>query len=198
MAMLKDAQAAAMPPRPSPTGDHDLNRPRDTREAVRATGLAMQPGASNVHAPDQPATPEEQAEYDRASAALQQALYENSETRVAVASMLRPEERVGSIAKAAMMILTTLDNENDFDEVTLPSLLEETVDRLEEIYEAKTGEDLSDNDSKAALISAFEGLMEVYPVQPDDYAQLTQGMDNTEVDGMEDEYRSALREASNG
>ena len=193
--MLEQAQAQAASNPRSPTGDHDMNRPTSPEEAFRSAQLAMQPGASAATAKDQPATPEEQQEYERAEEILASSLYEG-EAADGVSQMLTPEEKVGSVAKASMFILTALDNQHDFDETVIAQLTQDAVGRVIEIYEAQNGDEFSESEEQAALGSAWEGLMEVYGVSPNDYADLTQGLDKKGFRQIEQEYQGMVQKAS--
>ena len=110
--------------------------------------------------------------------------------------MLSPDEKVGSVAKAAMFALTSLDNEHDFDESVMAQITEEVADRVIEVYEAKTGDEFTEPESQAVLGSVWEGLMEVYGISPEQYADFTQGLDDKGFEGFEQEYQGYLKNAS--
>ena len=198
---LPPSGQAAMPTAPvgrppmSPTGDMDLNRPMDGKEALRLSRLASQPGASSALAEPQPATPEEQEEYDRASEIVQRALYEDGQIADGFENMLSPNEKVGSVAKAVIFGVSTLDSEYDFDEVIIPALTEEMTDRVIEIYEKKFQDEFSEPETQSAFGAAWEGVMQLYGTDADQYAELTQGMTEDDYDAMESEYHGMLKQA---
>ena len=193
MAMLKNAREQK--PAPSATRDFDENSPRSTEEAFRASQLASQPGRSSVTGKEEAATPEEEKEYEEASRVVSEALYQG-DTAEGISTMLNPEEKVGSVAKAVAFAITTLDNEYDFDEVVIPQLTEETTERIIELYEAQTDDEFSEQESQAALGAAWEAVIGAYGVESGQYAELTQGLDKSQIRGYEDEYQGMLRSAS--
>ena len=176
-------------------GAPDLNAPNDAFEGFRMAQENIRPGAASAMGPDQEATPEEQAEYERAMKALSTVLYENEQTNSGIMKQLTPEERVGSIAKASILTVQQLDKKFDFDEVVIPELTKETVDRMIDLYEAKTGEEVSDQDAQHAFGAAWEGVMELYGGGEAEYAELTAGMSEDDFRGMEREYKQYLGEA---
>ena len=78
----------------------------------------------------------------------------------------------------------------------MADLAMEVTGRVIELYEASQGEEFSEPEEQAALGSAWEGLMEAYGVTPEDYADLTQGMGEKDIDAYEQEYQGFVKGAS--
>lgn len=175
-------------------GQPNLNAPQGAQEGFRMAQEMSRPGEGAAMGPDIEATEDEQAEYERAVSALSKVLYENERTSNAVISQLTPEERVGSIAKASMLVINQLDEKMDFDEAIIAELTQETVDRVIDLYENKHGEELTDADTQAALGATWEGIMEMYGMDEDSYAELTAGMSDDDFKGYEKQYKGFLGE----
>lgn len=181
----------------SETRNMDMNSPMSGEEAVRAAALAVQPGAGAAMGRETEATPEEQAEYEEATRLMNDALYEGKAAE-GVAQMLTPDEKVGSVAKASAFAVTQLDAQHDFDDTVIADLTEDTVDKVVELYEAKTGDEFDENEQKAALGAAWEAVMGAYGVDADGYAELTAGLGKDGFRMYEDEYNGYLRSAKDG
>lgn len=173
-------------------GEMDPNRPGDPGEGMRIVQESNMPGAGSAMGPDQEASEQEQAEYERATEALSLVLYENPQTSEAVAKYLMPQEKVGSVAKASMMVIQQLDMKFDFDEVIIPQLTQDTVDRVIDLYENLHGDQFSDQETQGALGATWEGVMEMYGVDEENYAELTAGMSDEDFRGFEKQYKQFL------
>lgn len=192
MPMIEQSmEQTKLPPKPEQTAADFIQG--SPEQAFTDTGMAVQPGGHMAMGEDVPATEEEQEEYERASEIIATALY-NGKTSKGVVDMLDPNEKVGSIAKATVFTIKELDNVYDFDEVVIPQLVGDTNDRVIELYEARHGEEVTEQEAKAAAMTAWEATIAVYGVDADDYAGLTAGMDKSQFRKMEDEYTGMLRE----
>lgn len=176
-------------------GAPDLNAPNDAYEGFRMAQETVRPGAGAAMGDEQPATEGEQREYERAVNALGNILYSNEQGTTAILKQLTPQEKVGSIAKASILTIQQLDKKYDFDEVVIPALTQETVDRIIDLYENQHGEELSDVEAQRAFGAAWEGVMELYGADESDYAELTAGMSEEDFRGYEQEYKGYLGEA---
>lgn len=108
------------------------------------------------------ATPEEQAEYERGLAGIYNALYKNERASQAVVDMVQPEDKVGSTVKAVILLVTQVDKKLQLDEVVIPQLTEDAVDRVMELAEASKKIQYSDKEQQAVLGAAFEGVLQVF------------------------------------
>lgn len=176
-------------------GLDDFNTPQTPLGEMHRAQDNVRPGAANIAGGnlEEEATPDEKAEYDRMMEALSLVLYKNERTSNAVVKMLTPEERVGSIAKASMTLITQLDEKFDFDEVVIPELTQEVVTRIVDLYANVHGK-VSKQDHTAALGATWEGVMQVFGVDEEDYAELTAGMSDEEFAGYETQYKEFLGE----
>jgi len=146
------------------------------------------------------ATPEENAEYDRALGGLSKILYENIDTSGAVIDMIQPEEKAGSVAQAALMVITQMDQQMDLNETVFAELTKETVDRIVDLAEQTKGIKFSDADVRNALGAAWDGILVTYddPDNPGgnqrDLEELTQGMSEEDVQAQTQQYKQFLGE----
>lgn len=143
---------------------------------------------------DQEATPEEQAEYERAVTALHTVLYENEGTSQGIVDMLQPEDKVGSTAKAAILVIQQLDEKLDMGETVIPEITLDVADRIIELAERGKGMEFSEKETQAVVGATWEGVMELFGVDESSYEELTQGMSDEEISGYEKEYKGYLGE----
>lgn len=174
-------------------GRPDLNEGMTAEQGFNMAQESMRPGQGSLKGPDLEATEDEQAEYERAMAALSKVLYEDERTSNAVVRQLTPEEKVGSIAKASMLVISQLDQRLDFDEVIIPQFTQDVTDRIVDLYENVHGE-VSEQEAQRAFGATWEGVMEMYGVDENDYAELTAGMSDEEFQGYKQQYKSFLGE----
>jgi hypothetical protein len=141
----------------------------------------------------EPATEEDQAEYQRATDMLSRVLYEDMKTSTAVIDALQPENKVGSVAQAAMLVMKSLDEKADLDENVIPQMTMDVVDRLIDLGEQTKGMQFSDDEAKNALGAAWEGVMQMYGEgDANDFAEMTQDMSDEELKGQTDSYKQFL------
>lgn len=180
--------------KPITRGQYDLNQGASPLGGMQMAQNVSRPGQASVMGKDEPATQEEQAEYERAVEALQRVLYDDERASAAIMQQLQPKERVGSIAKASLLLIKQLDDRLDFDEVIIPQFTQDVVDRIIDFYENVHGEEISEQDAQRALGTTWEGVMEIYGVDEDTYAELTQGMGEQEFKAQEQQYKQFLGE----
>ena len=173
-------------------GGANPNTPPSVSEGVRMAQESVRPGQGAAMGADQPATEDEQREYERAMKALSTVLYQNEKTSNAVIKQLTPGEKIGGVAKASMLVLTQIDTKLDLDEVVIPEFTQEIVDRIIDLYENVHGEEFTDQETAAAMGATWEGLMEAYGVDEEDYAELTAGMSEKDLQGYKDQYKQVL------
>lgn len=141
---------------------------------------------------EEPATPEEQAEYERAVGALGKVMYEDDNTAGAVVDQLREEDPVGSMVKAAILLVRQIDDRLDLDENVIAQFTMEVADRVIDLYENKFGTELEEADVEKVAAATWEGVLQVYDIDEEDYRQFTQGMPPDEVKAMEQQYQEKL------
>lgn len=177
-------------------GAMDLNQPMTPSTAARMAQESVRPGAASIKGGDQEASAQEQDEYERALKALSKVLYEDERASDGIIQQLLPEERVGSVAKASMLIINQLDAKLDFDEDIIAQLTQDTVERVIDLFEnTKLEDEFSEQEAQAALGATWEGIMEMYGVDEDSYAELTSGLSEDEFKGYETQYKQFLGEA---
>lgn len=159
---------------------------------------AMQQARASVDrmsADETEATPEEQAEYERAQGGLSKILYENVDTSGAVIDMLQPEAKVESVTQAAVMTITNLDKQMDLNENVFAELTRETVDRIVDLGEQTKGIVYTDDDVRKALGATWEAILNIYG-DPDtaqqDLEELTQGMSDDDMSSQVQQYQDFL------
>lgn len=170
-------------------GAVDANRPASAAEGRRLAAERVRPGQGAAAGEDVPATEDEQREYERAMGALSKILYEDERTSASIVRQLTPEEKIGSVAKASMLTITQLDQKLDFDESIIAEFTQDVVDRIIDLYENVHSEEFSDQEMKQALGATWEGIMEVYGVDEEDYAELTAGLSDEEFEGYKSQYK---------
>ena len=145
---------------------------------------------------EEAATPEEQAEYERAVGALYAMLYTNEGTSKAVLDMIQPNNKVDSIAKAAVLIIQQLDDKLDLDEAVIPQLVMDVPDELIEIGERAKGMTFSDGELQAILGATQELTMQVFDVDAKKAQQLVGSLSPDQRASAERTYQKYLGSAS--
>jgi hypothetical protein len=151
--------------------------------------------ATPAMADDDEATPEEQAEYERAIGALGQVIYANDDTSGAVLDQLQPEDPIGSVAKAGILLVKTLDEKLQLDEAVIPQLTIEVADRLVDLAEAKFGSEFSEQEAQAVTGATWEGVMDLFGIDPEAYEEFVAGMSDEDIAQQQQAYKQFLGEA---
>jgi hypothetical protein len=138
---------------------------------------------------DEEATPEEQAEYDRALDGLHQILYEDPERSQAIADTLQPQDKIGSVTRTAIMLIKQLDEGIDLDENVVAEITVDTADRLMEIGEASKGMTFSEKEAQAVAGATWEGVMALFGVDQDSVTEMTAGMTPEQLKGYEQQHK---------
>lgn len=141
-----------------------------------------------------PATEEEQAAYEQALSLVSRLIHGEDATHAAIMKMLDPREKIGSVAKAAVAVLSEIDGQMDIAEQVLIGVLTQTVDWLMELATVGRGMKFSEKEEAQVLATATELLLEVYGVDEDDYATLTEGLSNQDMSDFHDQYKGLADE----
>lgn len=141
---------------------------------------------------EEQATPEEQQAYEAALAASSQIIHGDDSAHAAVMKMLDEREKIGSVAKAAVTIVTQVDSQLDMPETILAGVLAQVVDWLLELAEMGKGMQFSEREQEQVLATATELLLEVYGVDEDEYQGLVGGMDDNQLKGYHQKYQGLL------
>jgi hypothetical protein len=141
---------------------------------------------------DEEASPEEQQEYERALGAVNRVMYGDPNTSRSIADQLRPEDKIGSTVKASILLIKQLDEKIDMDEVVIPQITQEVADRMIDMGEQVKGMEFSEQDAQAVLGATWEGVMEVFGIDPETYEEFTQGMSEQDIQGYSQQYKQFL------
>lgn len=182
--MLSKARTMA---RSGPDPSAARSRARPEREAPQKKGVDVDP---NVSA-------EEQQEYERVAKPMYATLYDNERTSEAIVSMLSAEEKVGSVARAALMVIKQLDERLDMAEVVVATITMDAVDELLQIAEAALDTEYSEAEAQQALAATWEGVMILFGGDgaiAEDYERVTQGMSEKQIVRAQAMAQSLLEE----
>lgn len=118
----------------------------------------------------QQATPEENAELERAWAAVAEVLYGNDKTHQAIVKKLDPKDKVGSAAMVTVFVITEVDKKINIDEGVIAGLVPNVLDAVIEIAEkARDIPEYTEKETKRALGTAMEQTLAAYGVEEEDY-----------------------------
>lgn len=196
-------QQAAPPPQAPPPGVGQLDtttaegqqnpntvaQPQDAGGRVEA---ARANEGNSLGGEEQQATPEQQAEYDRAIDSLHQVLYEDEERSKSIAGMVVPQDKVGSVVKAALLIIKQLDEQIDLDESVVAEITMDTEDRIIEIAETAHDITFSEQELKAIAGATWEGVLQLFGMDEQSVKEMTAGMSPDEISKQEDDYKNMV------
>lgn len=175
--------------------------PEQESGAEDQTELSEEPGK----APEQPeeasdeggeeATPEEQAEYERAMAGLYDALYKNQKSSQAVLDMVQPSDKIGSTAKAVVLLVQQLDKKLQLDEVVIPQIAQDAAERVVELAEKGKDMEFSEEELQNLIGAVMEGVMQVFGVSPQDAQDFMSSMPQEETAKVKQEYDQMIAKA---
>lgn len=206
MGMLKQAAAPAaepetpeLDPAADPTGapaeDPEGVAPPDpgSTAAPEGEGADGEEAAAGPTSSGEQATPEEQAEYERAFKALNTVVYGDDGTSEAIAGQLQPDDKIGSVVKASLLIIKSLDEKINLDESIVAQISQDTVGMLVDIMDRVKKAPFSDQEYQQAMGSTWEGVMELFGVEGQEFDEFAKGEapDATKKAG---EYLSKLKE----
>lgn len=169
MGMMQQAaqppEAAARPATPA--------APPEAEEPVES------PQAPEEEADDtdgEEASPEEQAEYERAMAGLYEAMYQNPKSSRAILDMIQAEDKIGSVAKAVVLLVEQLDKKIQLDEAVVPQITQDAAERVVEMAERGKKIQFSEQELQAIAGASLEGVMQVFGASPEDAQQFMSSM----------------------
>ncbi len=147
--------------------------------------------------PELNVTDEEQTEYERASEALGDMLYRNEKTADAIEQMILPEDKMGSIIQAGILLMKDLDERLDLDLVVVSQITEDLVGGMFDIAEAK-GMQYTGREAQQVLSGVWEGVMMMFggteETLQEDYDRVTEGLGEEEIEGAKASYQQLLDE----
>lgn len=195
--MLEQAQAgAAQPPMGGPPAEQAMPGAAPVDPAMAAQDPQAAQDLNNPG--EEPASPEEQAEYERAAGAISSVIYGESggdKASDTIADGIIAEDKVGSLIQTGITLIAEVDKQIDMDDVVIPQIVEDTVEMLADVAEQKNGIQFQPQDMEAALMGMWEGVMYILggeaPIEPD-YAEATAGMSDEDIAIAQQEYSSRL------
>ncbi len=158
--------------------------------AARQASDSTSPAAGD----DSEASPEEQASYEKAMRAVQTVLYDNDQTSDSIARMLQPEQKIDSTVQATLLTISEIDKKIDMDEGVIAQVAMDTTDMIIDLGEQGKGIQYSEQEAQAVWGSVWEGTMEMYGIDEEEYADFTEGMSDKEVSAQESQYKQFLGE----
>jgi hypothetical protein len=190
-------QAAAPQAAPAPAAPQP--EPEQLQRDMTVTGAAANARQATRRmngklTESEPASEDEQKEYERATTALSRVLYEDDNTSQALLDALHPEDKVGSVAQTALLLFKQLDEKVDFDEAVIPQVTMDIVDRLVDLGEQGKGLTFTDEEVQGALGATWEGVMQMFETgtSPEDLEEATQGMTDDEINEQVATYKGYL------
>lgn len=173
--------------------------PENAAPAAQQGGIIQQAQQQEIAAQDtsgEQATPEEQKEYERAANAVARIVYgTDQETSDTIADSVIAEDKIGSLTQAALSVFTQVDKKIDIDEAVMAQVVEDTVEMVADVAEKKNGIFLTEDELGNALIATWEGVIFMMGGDSDmaeDYAELTAGMSEQEIVGIQQEFGARL------
>jgi hypothetical protein len=143
---------------------------------------------------EEEATPQEQEAYEVALSACSKIIHGDDKAHEAVMKMIDEREKIGSVAKTAVTIITQVDSQIDMPETVLAGVLAQVVDWLIELAETGKGMPFNDREQEQVMATATELMLEVYGVDEDDYQGMVGGMDDAQIQGYQQQYQGLLND----
>lgn len=153
-----------------------------------AGGMAQE----GVDIGEEPATPEEQQEYERAMQALAQVLYGNEKTSNAIVDQVDPNNKVDSTSKVSMLFLQQLDEKIDMDEAVVAQMTQESVARIIELAENRHDTTYDDREQQIIFSTVWEGIQTMFGMDEADHAEAVNSVGADQLGGLKQTYEAAL------
>lgn len=146
----------------------------------------------DLPAPEEPASPEEQKEYERAMRAVARVLYSNDKTANSIVDQVDPNDKVSSTAKVSLLFIQQLDRKINLDETVIPSITQEVVGRITELAEARHGVEYTPQEQEQTFGATWEGIQSLYGADPADFSQRVQSMDSGKLEALKQQHEARL------
>ena len=174
------------------SGEPIPGEPEAAQEAPVSVPSGAAPQGGDLGVDEEAATPREQAELDRAVAALERILYESDNAGNSLMQQVSPEDKVGTAAKASILTVNLIDEQIDLDEIIVAQFTQEVVDRITELAEARYNMEYTERDLQATLGATWEGVMEMFGVDEADYQQFAGTFSEDQVSSLEKTHKEFL------
>lgn len=125
---------------------------------------------------------------------ISNAIYGDADMSDKILAMVDGEEKVGSTAKAVIMLVTEMDKKIDLDEEAIAAVSVFAADRLMELVEADARKDLeySDMEAKQVIMTTMEGIFTAYGVTPERGAQVAEQVGPEQTAASQKIYEETL------
>lgn len=192
MGMMQQAQEAPVEEQAEPVQEapeqEQAEPESETPEETQAEGGQEEPGEKHGMGGDEGASPnvspELQKEYDRAFGAMMTLLYKNPQATQAIAAQLDEGEKIGSPARAALMIIKHINDKLHIDPGVAAQLTMDTADEVMQIGDKK-GIAYSPHDAQLILGTVWEGVTHIFGEGSDlkdAMTQMTEGLSDQEIE----------------
>lgn len=180
--MAAEGAPTAAGPAPVPQGEPPMQPPPNQGEVPPKKGGTQQGG---------PAT----EEVMRGIQAVSKALYQDQAMSDKIIASVSEQEKVGSTAKAAIMLVTQMDKQLDLAERAIAAVTVFTADRLMELVEADARNKIeySELEAKQVIMTTMEGILKAYGVTPERSAQVAQQIGPEETKKAQGIYEEGLK-----
>ena len=156
----------------------------------------VDPGAAAVegHMPpgmnEEQATPEEQAEYERAMKALAKVLYANDKIANSIVDQIQEQDRVGSTTKVSILLVQQLDKKLQMDESIVAQMSQEVVSRIMELAEARHQFNYGDREGQVIMGAVWEGVQQMFGMEPQDAEALMAGIGGEGIADLKQQHEA--------
>lgn len=173
----------------TPEGQANPNTVATPTSVEGAVATAREGQGQSLQGEEQQATPEEQAEYERALEAVHQVLYEDPERSASIAGMIQPQDKIGSVVKTGVSLIKQIDEQVDMDQNVVAQITVDLADRLIELAETAHNITFSEQELKAVAGATWEGVMDLFGFDQQSVQEMTAGMTPEDLKGYENQYK---------
>jgi hypothetical protein len=180
-------------PQPAPAGPPQ-GAPAPAQGGVRQVdpGAPAVPGQLPANLSEEKANPEEQKEYERVMQGLSKAIYHNDNVANAIVDQIQPADKVGSTAKATLLLIQQLDQKMQMQEVVVPEITKEATERLIELAEARHGIQYGEREVQVILGSVWEGVQGMFGMEQQDAEALMAGVGGDGLADLKQQYEGFI------
>jgi len=144
-------------------------------------------------------TNDEQAEYERVAEGMGDILYRDEKMSAAVEQSINADDKMGSTIQTGISLMKALDDRMDIDGIVVGQITQDLAGALMELGEAK-GIQYTPRESQQILAGIWQGSMFLFAGESDamaqDYATVTEGMGQEEIDEGNASYEALLAEGT--
>jgi hypothetical protein len=141
---------------------------------------------------EQPASPEEQKEYERVMEALSKVLYSNDKTAGAIVDQVLPSDKITSTTKATVLLVQQLDEKVQMDEAVVAEVTQEATARIMELAEARHGFQYGEREAQVIMGSVWEGVQGLFGMDQQQAEALMAGVGGDGLASLKQQYEGFL------